>query len=173
MALHVNCVEKLRDKRGNIIGYKLQDLKGHSTTVSATELKLAIRRKQVVVDNLIMTANGRLIDRKDTTNEEIKEVIKTMANTIFENLGYRTDMSFNDNSEFDCVSLTFDQDIRYKGEYYNLEIAYYKEPNNIYLCLMKDGDQALEEAAKYSKTDINRAVRKFISIIPFRNYVPR
>lgn len=72
------CVEKLRDKNGNIKGYILQDNNGVQMKFSSEQVKQAIFLQQLTVDNLKLTSDGRLIDnKKQDNNAEI-----TNSNTL-------------------------------------------------------------------------------------------
>lgn len=69
MAIQCKCIQKFRDKNGNIKGYRLQDTQGKSLDVKPDQLKMAIFSKQVNVTNLKLTADSRLIDKSE---EELK-----------------------------------------------------------------------------------------------------
>ena len=57
----VRCTQRIRDKRGRISHYMIEDTNGNSTIVPTNKLKYAINNKKVNVDNLKMTSDGRLI----------------------------------------------------------------------------------------------------------------
>ena len=61
------CLEKIRDKRNQIIGYKLVDKDKNEAVVKPNRLKEAIRAGQIEVINLILTSDNRLIDKKPAT----------------------------------------------------------------------------------------------------------
>ena len=70
MALDVEVVAKIRGKNNVITGYRLFDLAGGRRDVTAVALKQAIKSGQVNVKNLKLTSDGRLIDKKDTTQKQ-------------------------------------------------------------------------------------------------------
>lgn len=60
-ATHV-CIQRERDRQGRIMAYVLQNVKTQGTVrVSAEELKQKIRSKAVVISNLTLTSDGRLL----------------------------------------------------------------------------------------------------------------
>lgn len=69
----VKCIyiDKFRDNNGNIEGYKLQDENGRQIDIESKQLKQLIFTNQIAVENLQLTADGRLIDTRDK-NKEIK-----------------------------------------------------------------------------------------------------
>lgn len=56
------CIAKLRDNKGKIYGYTLQDINGQKQNVQPDNLKAAIRNNNVHVINLKLTSDNRLID---------------------------------------------------------------------------------------------------------------
>ena len=69
----VKCVQKYRDKNNNIIGYRLQDIKRKQMDVKPDVLKKAIQNKEMMVLNLVLTSDGRLVDGSPTKYAENKE----------------------------------------------------------------------------------------------------
>lgn len=69
----VKCVQKYRDKNNNIIGYRLQDIKRKQMDVKPDVLKKAIQNKEMMVLNLVLTSDGRLVDGSTTKYAENKE----------------------------------------------------------------------------------------------------
>lgn len=61
------CLEKIRDKRNNITGYKLVDKDKNEAVVKPNRLKEAIRAGQIEVINLTLTSDNRLMDKKPAT----------------------------------------------------------------------------------------------------------
>lgn len=60
------CIEKNRDKRGNILSYVLLDTNGVTITIKSKELKNAIVKGAVGVLNLTLTSDNRLVDGANT-----------------------------------------------------------------------------------------------------------
>lgn len=59
--------DKLKDKQGRIIGYRLVDTNGKAMNIKSLALKEAIKLGQLEVINLTLTNNGRLIEKKYKT----------------------------------------------------------------------------------------------------------
>ena len=70
--IQVKCIEKLRDKNNKIYGYKLQDLNQQTRNITSGILKDAIRRGEIDVVNLKLTADNKLIDRKEQDINNLK-----------------------------------------------------------------------------------------------------
>lgn len=60
--IQATCIQKFRDKRGVIVGYRLQDSNGAVNDVNSLQLKQAIRDGRVSITNLRLTSDGRLVD---------------------------------------------------------------------------------------------------------------
>lgn len=71
MAIKCTCLEKFRDKRGNIKGYRLQDFNGNKLDITPDNLKTCLFTKQLDIDNLKMTSDGRIIDKTMNKNSTI------------------------------------------------------------------------------------------------------
>lgn len=65
MATKCVCIEKFRDKNNIIKGYRLQDKNGNKIDTTPEVLKAAIFSGQLDVENLKLTADGKLIDNKE------------------------------------------------------------------------------------------------------------
>ena len=63
------CIQKFRNKRNQIYGYRLQDQQGEIIDVSPTQLKTAIKNKQIHITNLTLTSDNRLIDTTPTQQQ--------------------------------------------------------------------------------------------------------
>ena len=60
--LHLTCLERLKDKRGMIYGYTVQDKQtGKTANVKPQDLKLKMATKVCDCDNLTLTSDFRLI----------------------------------------------------------------------------------------------------------------
>lgn len=123
------CVEKYKDKNGNIIGYKLQDNNGRQLRFDAGQVKQAIFLNQLEVINLKLTSDGRLISTNILENNDIikicnylsrlmiTEVIKnTKLVLIDSNLNEDTKIFHDDIGHTAHVKLRLPSKI-YKGEY--------------------------------------------------------
>lgn len=91
----VKCIRKIRDAKGKITGYTIQNLTGETRTVDKDKLKEAVRNKQIDIVNMTLTSDNRLIDKNVkvvsdigsitlSSNdrravEEIKQLCKTMS----------------------------------------------------------------------------------------------
>ena len=88
----LRCIEKYRDKNGNIIGYLLMDINTYQTTqISSKELKNLIKRGKVKIENLTLTSDGRLIE-----NNHIKIGSSPTENTLHkQNISNNKQLSIN------------------------------------------------------------------------------
>lgn len=90
--LTVTCIQKFRDNNGAIEGYLLQDNNGDQRSVNAYALKNAIYNGQILVDNLRLTSDGRLIDKKPDEKESdvygidisgsMEHLVKKLSNAL-------------------------------------------------------------------------------------------
>lgn len=62
------CIQKFRDKRGNIYGYRLKDSSGNIQDVTPDNLKYAISKGYVFVKNLKLTSNNKLVGKQSKSN---------------------------------------------------------------------------------------------------------
>lgn len=60
--IKAKCIQKFRDDRGTLRGYRLQYENGQMHDVTSDALKQAIKNKQIEVVNLTLTSDNRLID---------------------------------------------------------------------------------------------------------------
>ena len=65
--ISVRCVNKNRNGSNQIVSYVLQDVNGNVKCVPASELKKLIKNKTFDVVNLSLTADGRLMDKTEST----------------------------------------------------------------------------------------------------------
>lgn len=75
------CIDKYRDKKGNIVGYKLQDRTGKTIERTAVKVKEYINNGIIFVDNLTLTSNNKLVDsvrNKKDNNGNIDSLVKAV-----------------------------------------------------------------------------------------------
>lgn len=68
----VTCTQKMRNKYNQIIGYTIIDSLGNTMDVKAEALKQAIKTNKIVVDNLVLTSDNKLIN-KTKLNEQTQK----------------------------------------------------------------------------------------------------
>lgn len=73
------CVTKHRDNNGKIIGYKLQDLQGVIRDVKPDQLKRAIKLNKIIVENLQLTKDDRLVDTKSQSLSDVFTVNRAIT----------------------------------------------------------------------------------------------
>lgn len=95
--VQVECINKTRDKSGNITKYLLVDAKGFSKEMSARDLKLAIKRNQLYVNNLTLTKNDRLIDKAKNENNLAYNVGDKIRKKVLDKMYAFTCMESNEN----------------------------------------------------------------------------
>ena len=88
MSTRYSCYGKYRDKNNKIIGYELMDENGSTGHIGADELKRLIASNQIIVTNLKLTADNRLIDKIDDRNDKAFEKIKNHVKGICNYFGY-------------------------------------------------------------------------------------
>ena len=67
--IELSCRVRIKDRSGNIVGYRLVDNHGLEKIIGANKLKALIRNKQVVIDNLLLTKDNRLVMVKNNQDE--------------------------------------------------------------------------------------------------------
>lgn len=72
MATQFKCIDKFRDRQGNIIGYRLQSSSGSIFDVDSDTLKYKIKSGQSEVINLTLTSDNRLISTQPNNKEDNK-----------------------------------------------------------------------------------------------------
>lgn len=87
--LVAKCIEKIRDKNGKIVKYRLQDKTGSQTELEAKLVKKFIMESQMDIVNLQVTADGRLVDKTEDNSqykstEEKEQYLNTVANKVIE-----------------------------------------------------------------------------------------
>lgn len=75
----LKCIDKIRDKNGNITGYKVMTRDGKKTIIAAEMLKKHITENIAIVVNLKLTSDGRLI------NSKIEEFNQNNCNKLYVN----------------------------------------------------------------------------------------
>jgi len=63
MQIQAICIKKYRDKNNNITGYRLCDKHNNFKDFDVQVLKTLMARNQIVVHNLVLTFDNRLIDK--------------------------------------------------------------------------------------------------------------
>lgn len=70
----VKCIKKFKDSNEKIYGYRLQDLNGMIKDITSEQLKTAIVKGQIIVSNLTLTKDDRLVDSKEKQLNNINEL---------------------------------------------------------------------------------------------------
>ena len=154
--LVIKCIEKIRDSKGRITHYKIQDTKGNTKVVTANQLKVAITNMQVNCINLTLTSDNRLIDKE--AKEDMDKINREKEKIRHKNLIVK--LSLLGNKLGDTT--------------YKLNNAIYEiVGNEIYLkeVLVEDGDFEIPEFVSgfYKETIENRFVYKKIISHAFEN----
>lgn len=93
--IKVKCIGKHRDKTGKILGYTLQDSTGKKANFYSTDLKEHIKNKRLIVTNLTLTSDNRLVEKsekkdnisvnnKQVTNKKIEKQVKPIKQVVEE-----------------------------------------------------------------------------------------
>lgn len=62
----MTCTQKFRNRRNVITHYELKDTNGNTVNIEKMELKQAILQGNIAVDNLALTYDNKLVDKKPT-----------------------------------------------------------------------------------------------------------
>lgn len=81
------CIQKFRDKRGNIYGYRLKDFNGNIQDVTPDNLKCAISKGHICVTNLKLTSNNKLVGANDIQEKYFSYAALTSEKSISNLLG--------------------------------------------------------------------------------------
>lgn len=95
------CINKNRDKYNNILSYELKNTNGSRLTISSAELKNKMKKLEILVDNLRLTSDNRLIDKDINTNYEIIDDVLVKQIFAFSQLPYMCKLSFVSNSNIE------------------------------------------------------------------------
>jgi hypothetical protein len=76
------CIKKVRDKNNIITAYWIQSSDGKISIVKSENLKSMIENNQVIISNLTLTSDYRLIDSGKEANRENTNTNKTDSNNI-------------------------------------------------------------------------------------------
>lgn len=79
MAVICRAIDVIKDNKGITIGYVLSDTDGNVMQVPSDKIKAAIKAKQVVVSNLKLTSNNRLIQEDIEVSNKFKAVADKMT----------------------------------------------------------------------------------------------
>jgi hypothetical protein len=69
----VKCIGTLLDENHKVFAYRIMDTEGNIKCVSPEQLKADIANKQIQVDNIALTSDGRIIRRKENLNTKSKD----------------------------------------------------------------------------------------------------
>ena len=70
--IQAKCIQKFRDKSNRIYGYRLIDLSGNTKDITSDDLKKVISAGKIVVINLKLTSDGRLVDVAENSIKNMK-----------------------------------------------------------------------------------------------------
>lgn len=70
----VKCIARIRGKRDEITGYKIQDFAYNCMVVTAEALKRAVRDKKVEIVNLTLTSDNRFVEKKNYDERSMQPV---------------------------------------------------------------------------------------------------
>ena len=102
-----DCIGIIKDLKGNTVGYTLRNLHGNTIGPTVAELKNAMSKKLIVVGNMTLTSNNRLIlknkshfDRKNFTVKD-NVTFEMWMNNILESIKER----YGGEKGIRCVSI--------------------------------------------------------------------
>lgn len=71
--IQATCIEKNRDSNNKIVSYKIKSKSGDIKTIPANDLKNAIKNNKIIIDNLTLTSDNRLLEHKQIRYQKSSE----------------------------------------------------------------------------------------------------
>ena len=94
--IKIRCIQKYRDNSNKIVGYLLQSEDGVTKSMAPYELKHLMATKQVHVENMKVTTDGRLIDDTSYKSQNsVNERIHKLINRITHDTGTKFNQNVN------------------------------------------------------------------------------
>ena len=94
--IKIRCIQKYRDNSNKIVGYLLQSEDGVTKSMTPYELKHLMATKQVHVENMKVTTDGRLIDDTSYKSQNsVNERIHKLINRITHDTGIKFNQNVN------------------------------------------------------------------------------
>lgn len=159
-AIRCTCIEKFRKPNGQLFGYRLQATDGSRLDIEHDELKRKIKGNKIVVDNLQISIDGKLIDRVPTAST-VDDLVAYITEAANSNLGIiqinninRSNSSITVYQEYEASGGSDDVWTSYKGKYItNMSIQGNKIKSSTKSELTQDGSDIPYE---YIKKDVER-----------------
>lgn len=85
-AIRCTCKEKFRKSNGQIFGYRLQAADGSVLDIEHDELKRKIKGNRIIVDNLQISIDGKLVDKAPTANN-LDDLERFIVEAVNDNKG--------------------------------------------------------------------------------------
>ena len=151
--IQAKCIQKLRDNKGKIYGYRLIDINGKTQDVEPENLKKAIRNNQIHIVNLTLTSDNRLVD---TTEKQLQTKVLGKAPTKPE-----TKNSNNQYQDIAKALVLLDKELLDMGDSYSevVEIRAFSAGDRLNLC---DLDDYYEKAEYKDCIDDNEILDKIL-----------
>jgi len=92
--IKIRCIQKYRDNSNKIVGYLLQSEDGVTKSMTPYELKHLMATKQVHVENMKVTTDGRLID---DTSYKSQNSVNERVHRLINRITHDTGIKFNQN----------------------------------------------------------------------------
>lgn len=185
--IQAKCIQKFRDKKNKIYGYRLQDINGQTQDVTPNDLKNAILNKQIVIVNLTLTTDGRLVDKtpekqlqnkkimpntvKDTT-KELEDMADMIANKIYNKLKINEtakEIKCLNNNYDGNIDQRYEPEIKYKGNEAILVVTIYPKDKKVWLALENiDADDSYLEMDS-TINEVDKLIDKFTSTILYKS----
>lgn len=148
--LIVRCLSKIKDAKGQIVGYVMQDVRtGQQAQIGADKLKNLIKTNTCIVTNLKLTANNRLIDcQEKLLTNKINEVTTVQSTT-------------NKVKPASICGITiknFKHPMGREGEYWMADVYYYNTKLGLW---SQDANGAICDNYSFDKHKLDRALEEY------------
>lgn len=177
--IQAKCIQKFRDSKNKIYGYRLIDINNQTQDVTPDDLKRAILNRQINIVNLTLTSDGRLIDKapeRQLANKKImpnkvekpvnkiENMANTLANKVYKKLGINQpakEITCLNNNYDGNIDQRYEPELNYKGNKVILAITIYPKEDEIWLSLedIDENEPCLE--MKASLSEIDKLIDKF------------
>lgn len=181
--IQAKCIQKFRDAKNKIYGYRLIDLAGQTQDVTPDDLKRAIHNKQISIINLTLTSDGRLVDKSpekqlenkkimpnkvESQDKKLEDMADMIANKIYKKLGINTpakEIKCLNNSYDGNIDQRYEPEIEYKDTKTMLAITIYPKDKEIWLSLENtDADEPYLEMNS-TINEVDKLIDRFTNII--------
>lgn len=177
--LQAKCIQKFRDSKNKIYGYRLIDINNQTQDVTPDDLKRAIRDELIDVVNLTLTSDGRLIDKapeRQLANKKImpnkvekpvntiENMANIIANKVYKKLGINQpakEITCLNNNYDGNIDQRYEPELNYERNTVMLVITIYPKEGEVWLSLEDTDENKTCLEMKASLSEIDKLIDKF------------